>query len=205
MNNCCSKFLLSILSLVTVGLITAASALALYFIDKYEISAFDNSILIWVIVILCVSILVLIFSLVASCSESGCLGFLLGIIFLVFTAGVIACAVFILVYEDKLWETIGKAWDPTNPSVNQTIHVIEENFDCSGWDKPEISEERTCHTLFQEEFDKYKVWIVVGFFVAAILLGVGVVLSFCKMCHKSEYAALDRKPMQQEQPLSYGW
>ena len=205
MSNCCTKFILSILSLITVGLITVASGLALYFIDHYKIASFDNSILIWVIVILCVSILVLIFSLVASCSESGCLGFLLGIIFLVFTAGVVACAVFILAYEDKLWETIGKAWDPTNPKVNETIQSLEDLLDCSGWDVPSKIGAETCHNKMQTEFDHYKVWIVIGLIVAAILMTVGVVLSFLKMCHKSEYKALDKKPMQQEQPLSYGW
>ena len=202
----CSKTILLLLSLLSVGLVAAASGLFLYFIVTYKINEIvEDGPLLWgTIIVLVASVFILIFSIIASCSESGCLGFLLGIVFLVFAAAIVGLFVCLIIFNEKIWETIGKAWTSDKADIKEAIHELEKTFNCSSWDNSTVPVEDTCRNLIEGKYNEYKIFVFIGLGVAALLLLVGVVLSFCKICQK-DYEPIDERKNTAEQPLSYGW
>ena len=206
MSDCCSKFVLLILSICSLGIIAAASGALIWAIQHYELKEFteNNNLLGIVIAVLCVSVFIFIFSIIASCSERGCLGFILGVLFLILAAGLVFCMVLIFTKEQQLINEVGRAWTDASKNLNQTIKHVEDLLKCEGWDENQ-SGKKTCKDAFKDTLNTYKTWVLVVLGIAAVLLLIGAILSFMKMCKRDDYDELNKKPTTVEQPLSYGW
>jgi hypothetical protein len=208
MANCCSKFILALLSLCSIGLVVTACAFVIYAYTAYDLNdVTDSPILGITIAALCISAFVLIFSMIASCSNSGCLGFILGIVFLVFAGILIAAFVLIIKDKDTIFNAIGKKWREASADFNETIGKIEEALNCSTWDNATTTSGKVnCESALKDKFKSFQIYILIGLGLAAVLLLIGAVLAFMKMCGSSEkYESFDRKANLVEQPLSYGW
>ena len=213
MEHCCQKFILLILSLISFGLVTAAAAVGIWADKKYELDALfapDKDISMFtiaLIIILCVSALFLIYSIYASCSNSGCAGFVLGVLFLVIAAALVAVAVVCIKFKSEIFDTIGNVWDnPANGSeTEKIIDELEKQFDCHKWYNNTEDNRTTCQEKFVGEINPYLIWVIVGICFAALLFIIGTVLAFMKICHKSGNYEMKNSSAAVEQPLSYGW
>lgn len=203
--DCCSKFFLTLISTITLGCICAVSIFMIIWIKTNQIDqlADSNTITIVVIILACASLLLLIFSVYASCAKNRCTSFILAVILLVFDVALAAGAVFILAYKDTFYGFIGTYWDEEkdkNTTIGHIINKLSDGFKCNGWNQSEKKDLPTCRSVV----DKYIVWVAVGFIVLAVILFAGVFVAFRNVCKKDDDED-EKKKDQVEQPLSYGW
>ena len=212
MEHCCQKFILLILSLISFGLVCAAAGVGIWADKKYDLDTLFapdkevSTFTILLIVILCVSALFLIYSIYASCSNSGCAGFILGVLFLIIAAALVAVAVVCIKFKGDIYDTIGKVWDDPNNS-NETKNIIKELSEellgnCTTWN----TGDNPCEQALKDAVNPYLIWVIVGICFAALLFIIGTVLAFMKICHKSSDGYEKKNTSAAvEQPLSYGW
>ncbi|EAY23201.1 hypothetical protein TVAG_185070 [Trichomonas vaginalis G3] len=218
MANCCSKLVLFIITLITIGAITAATISATVLIYKYKIPQIsgDKTLAAILIVADVIFIFAFVFDVVASFSKNKCMSVIQSIIFLVLAAICIGIIVGTVLYNKKAFDKFGAYWENCSKSTNdsssvcEAIREAEKTLGCTGWPKEEEnatnetnSSTKTCKDTIQGGFKKYMIFVYVAFGIFAAILIVGTVLSCIKLCQSGDETNGAKE--QAEQPLSYGW
>lgn len=208
MVNFCSKFLLLIITLISVGAIAAISIWALVLVIKFKITQIsgDKALIAVTIIIVIVVVAILIFNFYASFAKNRCVSFSQTITFSVLLAACIFLMVASLIYKSKVFDKFGKYWDDcqskNDSSVCTAISSVEEKLGCHTWNG-NITEKPTCKSKIEDPFVKNIIWVVVCLGVISLILIAGVILSCMKMCKPADDS--ESAKAQAEQPLSYGW
>lgn len=203
---CCANFTLFLISFLSIGVIVAGASFTIYFIVHYKIKEItdNNTILIYIIIILVASAFILVFAIYASIANARCPSFILGFILLVYAAAVIGAIVLYIMFNSKVWDTMRENWNnyegKNDTAIGKAIEEIEGVLHCKHWDDSNGS----CKTLIEDKVKKFAIAIYVVFGLIALLLLFASGLAFYKVCRSDSTISNDSKaPM--EQPLSYGW
>ncbi|EAX86900.1 Tetraspanin family protein [Trichomonas vaginalis G3] len=203
---CCANFTLFIISFLSIGIIVAASAACVVFINKAKIKQISNNdtILIYLIIILCASAFILAFAIYASISKSRCPSLILGIILLIYSCGVIGAIVVYILFKKNIIQEIGKQWNAhegKDDPIGRAIPEAETYLGCKGWNE---SNETTCYGKLNTLIKKYAIYGYIIFGVVALILFIAACIAFWKVCAKED-SLNSKKNAPLEQPLSYGW
>lgn len=201
------NFLFTLLTLLTIGVSCAVFIAMIYYFDKIHMKSVAEDLMVGVIIGLCLSILLFIYGLYASCCGNRCHKCLLSVFYLIFTITLGAVGVALLAAKSKVKEGLAKLWQDNEKSVTD---ALEEGFKCKSWNDASIPKEQRCETVITEFYEKYGNiggGVLIALFV--VLMG-GTIIAFrfvCKREPKSDKAS-STQPNGKDQfttPLTYGW
>ena len=196
---CTRGLLLTLLSFVTLGVIFAISLFLVIGIRVYGFDKVDSNLLIAAICSLCSSFFLLIFALYTSCCGGSCSHFLLGVIFLIFAAGIGFITYFLISAREPLLDLIAEKWNSGDASFNTSIANIEEKFNCSTFNKTNPIGGESCRIKLDSYLKRGLTYIGLILGGSALILFIGAIVSIAYVCTKED------KVDQLNQPLSYGW
>ncbi|OHT14506.1 hypothetical protein TRFO_43023 [Tritrichomonas foetus] len=181
---CCKGLFLTLLSVVTMGVIAACLIAAVIVCKTENINKISKTVFIILIVVCVLACLLFVFSLYASCCGKRCAKIVLGILFLVFSVILIIFGICVLALKDKIMDSVAKIWDITDKDYDaENKQNIEDIFKCCGWNihlcVSQMTAEKTCKVLLDDTFDKYGKIVGIILIVLAVLLIIGAILAFC--------------------------
>ena len=208
MGKCCSSTCFAILTLLTIGLTLAVFIVALIAYVKFKF--LNNTVFIVIIVCLCVSTLLLLFGIYASCCGKNCSKTLLSILYIIYALALGAGGVLILIYQDELGNYLEKIANNGHLTPNER-EIIEDFFDCNFTNTTDNadSSDNDCVEMFKDYIDKYGLIVAIALLVLFALLMVGVVIACRLMWKKENEYEIGKNSNKLEnavnQPLTYGW
>lgn len=206
---CAAPCCLGALTLVTIG---ATLALFLYVTIKVvELKTLSDTSVIVVVVGLCLSILLFVIGIYASCCGGKCIRSIVSILFLIYAVGLGALGIVIFAFKTKLYDGISKIMD--REDVDKGVLDIEANLKCCGWEIANLTrcENSTFHVMCSEKLDK--IYTKEGYILAGACLGaalvliIGTVFAFKFLCKEAE-SETETKNTYAETLVStdrYGW
>lgn len=178
------SFIFAGISIVIFGLIVAFLSWALYVISQLEYTSLDTSLFMYLVIALCVTALILFYSLFSLCWDCRFTRISLAIVFMIYDLAIGAMTVLIFLFEDRIIANVKKIWMMAETSG--TIHYIQEKLNCCGYDSETTLQcspgVQYCGTLLEDQFRKYKNIIggsLAGFFVVIL---IGVIYAFYRAC-----------------------
>ncbi|OHT16921.1 Tetraspanin family protein [Tritrichomonas foetus] len=206
---CCTGMCFMMLTLCTLGVTLAILIFATIIYSK--IRTVNETLFIVIIIALCVTALIFIFGLYASCCGKKCSKGVLSMIYLIYAIALGACGVLILIYKNKL---VGMLEDVYNKGKlsSDDISSIEEFFKCSFENKTELvllnETDDGCFNKFEDYVKKYGLIIGIVLLVIFVLLMFGVIMSCRLACKKEDISSGSKQEQNNSQitsPLTYGW
>ena len=210
---CCRSFGFTILSVLSIGAAVALLSAAVYFIAT-KFKGISDSLLTIVIIALCVSVLVFLFSLYASTKDNKCVRTVLTFIYIIFALVMGAAGIFLLAFKGELLKIIN---DAVVRNQTDVTYSIETAFNCQMLTSNDTSQggreqfyDSECESKV-DEFYKSKIPPIGGCLIADfVVLMFGVVMSFRYICRKEklDLSPSDQSNKSREQlnsPLTYGW
>lgn len=205
--DCFRRFFFLIISIITIGATAAVLLYAIILINQKNLNTIDKNIIIIVVIAFCISVVALIFSIIASTCGRNCTNVVLAFVFLIYTVFLVLIGVFVLAYQHVIESIISKAFGSTDNSTMKIISAIEDGFNCIGWgDNDNRTEgEKDCKFEFESFYGKYKIVIAVIAFIVAFILVIATILAFkyacCSVTDEEEITASSKVKEQ----LTYGW
>lgn len=199
---------MTLLTLATVGLTLAMFIYGIIVVK--DMKDLDDRILVAIIIALCVSALLFIFGLYASWKGGKCSRSIVSLLYLVYGIGLIALAILLFVYKDKVKTFVAGKLDTEN--VDHNLQEVEKELGCCGLHeaglerckKAGISE--TCEAKLDVVLDKSM--IVAGVSLAAgLVLAVATIFVMRATC-KEEASSKNESGITYDQSLNnenYGW
>ena len=180
---CFDKFFFTFLTFITLGMVSVSLLVAIIAICTLQPTEFDTTILTWVIVAFCVSLVVLSYSIFAQLSLWRFSKFVLAAIYAIFDIFLLFCGIAIFILRSKVVANIGKLWSSPDSSHSSIVEKIEESLKCCGFD----DNNKNCDTAVQNCKEALETVInsygnAIGGVVIGlcVLLAVGVVVSFVR-------------------------
>lgn len=206
MGKCASGTIFTILTFLTIGFTFALFVFATVIYAK--IKSASNEAFIIIIVCLCISFLILLFGIYASCCGNDCVKVILSILYIIYAFGIGAMGVALIIYQKKLPDYFSNAYYDGTLS-NTTKDTIEEAFNCKFPPKNILLDDSTnCLTKFEDYVHHYGLICGITLIALFILLFIGVCFAFRAICKKDNHDESNAKSREQEtinQPLTYGW
>ncbi|KAK8860420.1 Leukocyte surface antigen cd53 [Tritrichomonas musculus] len=205
MGKCASGTCFTLLTLLTIGLTLALFIFATIVYAKIKTAS--ESIFIGLIVCLCISFLLFVFGIYASCCGNNCVKGILSILYIVYALGIGAAGVVLLIYRQKLPDYFSDAYHKGSLS-NSTIDTIQETFNCHFPPKATVLEDQEdCLEKFKDYVHRYGLICGIALLALFIFLLLGVCLAIRIICKKDEDIsnAKSRENEQINTPLTYGW
>lgn len=132
LKNCCNDFFFVLLAILTIGGTSAILLAAIILLAKLPLAGIDTTILTWLIVAFCISIVVLIYSvsiLFWNWKYSKlCLAIILGL----FDIFLLILAIVLLTLKDSTLSKIEVLW--SNTPKSSLVDFIEKTYKCCGFD-----------------------------------------------------------------------
>ncbi|OHT11930.1 hypothetical protein TRFO_18396 [Tritrichomonas foetus] len=181
MGNTCKKCFLMLISLVSIGLISAILVVFTILVAVKKVAEVSKTIYYCLIAATVISCLILIFAIYASCCGGKTAKCILGLIFLVFAIILLLFGVLVLAFRSKILDGIADIWNLTDEE--DVKKIIEEYFDCCGYNSttPDCpAGKETCGSKVEATFNKYGKIIGAVLIVFAVLLFIAAILSFIK-------------------------
>ena len=198
--NCGKGFFLSLLSLLSLGVIFSMSIFAIYYINYFHFQQISEMLIFLVIASACISFFLLFFSIYASFCGGGCSNFLLGTLFLGFSVGIGFGAYILLTNKNKFLDLVSKAWDDGSKSKD-VKDEIEKYFNCSSFNLTDPPEKVSCRRKLDSFLSKWVQLFSIALFFFATLLFIGGIIGYISICSKDNNKTYE--PI--DQPFSYGW
>lgn len=169
----------------------------------------DDTVFIVLIVATCITGIILIFAIYASCCGGRCARGSLGVFYLAYAIVVLACAIIIFVFRSKFSKFFHDRYDEGKLS-DKDIEDIEKMFDCQFPNKTAsitLLEESpdSCFTKYDDFVQKFGLIIGIVLIVLFVLIFIGVVVAFHSACKKQETSSGSKSKEQVSTPLTYGW
>jgi hypothetical protein len=170
-----------------LGFTSAVLAFAIYFVDKNDINYVDDTPIIAVSVTFCVSLLLLIYGVVAALWGKKPMTCVLGFIFFVYFGGLIALGVLDLAYVGKAFKTLEDPFKSRhgNDNHNKTAVAIEKFLNCRTWNDAD-AKPTNCSSALERYYAKYKIWIAVVYFVLALASIFDSFVAFRSICSSDD-------------------
>jgi hypothetical protein len=182
MCDCCGKLFLTVVTLCSIG-VTTAAVLALFSIFQVQqLNLISEKFNIGLIVLVCVTFIVFCFAIYASCCGEACARIILGVIYLAYGVALVALASLLFLNKDKVLDETSKLWKGS--AEQQAIAgKIEEAFGCHCWDENSCLNgtnvtDTTCQTVLTDALNKYWKPIAISLVIFGLLMLVGMVVAF---------------------------
>ncbi|KAK8871289.1 hypothetical protein M9Y10_007007 [Tritrichomonas musculus] len=204
---CCTAACLGTLTIFTIGLTFMFMIFATYISSKAR--QINDSVFIVLIVATCITGIVLIFAIYASCCGGRCARGALGTIYLAYAIVVLACAVIVLIFRSKFSKFFRDSYNEGKLS-DKDIEDIEKSFNCqfpNSTANLTILESNTesCFTKYDDFVKKFGLIIGIVLIVLFVLIFIGVVIACREACKKTETSSGSKTKEQVSTPLTYGW
>lgn len=206
---CCTKTCLTTLTLCTVGMTLAFLIFSTYISSK--VRAVNDTVFIVLVVATCITGLVLIFGIYASCCGSRCARGALSFIYSVYALVVLACAIIVLVFRSQFAKFLRDGYNEGRYSEKE-LEDIEKTFECKFPSDNSTStltlledSSESCFTKFDDFVQKFGIIIAIVLLVLFVLLFIGIVVACREACKKPETSSGSKTKEQVSTPLTYGW
>ena len=205
---CCTNTCLTVLTLITLGLTLGFMVFATY--ESSKVRKVNDTVFIILVVVTCITGIVFIFGIYASCCGSRCARGALSVIYLAYALVLLACGVIVIIYRTKFSKFLHDSYDEGKLS-NSDIDNIEKTFKCEFPAENTTnlklleSNSESCFTKFDDFCKTYGIIIGVVLIVLFILLFIGVVVACQAACKKQETSSGSKTKEQVSTPLTYGW
>ena len=177
---------MSLLTLISLGIITAIAIAATIFLyqigDQFDTKYISNA----RIICLCVSIfsaILLIFGFYASCCGKTCSNIVMGIIYLIFGLAVLAISVIVWTWHDDIIDAAKVIW--TDEQYADVRADLQEWLKCEGWDD--------CKSVLQS-YVKKGLNIGCGTLIGVTILmiiGAGIAFGYACCGKREQYSTLN--------------
>lgn len=170
----------------------------------------NDTVFIILIVATCITGIVLIFGIYASCCGDRCARGALSVIFLVYALLLLACGVIVIIFRTKFSKYLRDGYDQGKLSQDD-INYIEKTFECKFETENSTSTKllednnASCFTKFDDFCKMYGIIIGVVFLFLFLLIFIGVVIACKEACRKQETSSGSKTKEQVSTPLTYGW
>ncbi|OHT04750.1 hypothetical protein TRFO_06184 [Tritrichomonas foetus] len=181
---CMSSIVLSIITLLTMGVISALFVAALVVTKMKDLDHLSDEVFYVIIAGSVISLVLFFFGIYASCCGGRCSKIILAILYLVFAAALGASGAFLIARGDEIIEHCRKIWDDS-----QFVEVrdnIEEIFKCCGYDAEArcliTLELQTCHEVIGDYISKYKFYGGIAALALAVIVIIGMMIALANTC-----------------------
>ena len=182
---CCRGLFLSLLSIITCGVLFAAMIAVVIVEKKKRFDEVWRTVFIISIVICVLCGLLLLFAIYASCCGKRCAKSTLGILFLVFMIILIIFAICIWALRETILNWVGKHYTDKElwKIVPQVVTCCNEP---TGWDTCSDVSQKACRSVFSDFLRKFGNIVGAVLVVLAVLLLIGAIVAFSyKKCKEA--------------------
>ena len=193
MCSCCRSLFLTLMSLITLGVIAATLIILTILISEQQIKEVSQTIFILFIVATVIVCLVLIFAIYASCCGGSVAKTILGIIFVILAVILLIFGIVVLAFKDNVLEYIGKLFNPLSPEFNdhaEVRQILARFFKCSyaGQGTIDYETEGLCTSVVPDKFEQYDLACGILLIIFAVLCTISAIVCFCYSCGKGKVA-----------------
>ena len=134
----CRRFVdgifMTFMTLITLGAACGILLTSILVLIRYPLTKFDTSILTWLIVAFCISVVALFYALIAQFCNWKYSKLIMGIIFTFFDLLLLFLGITIFVLRNKIIYEVGTLWEPSS-SQSAVVLYLESYFNCCGFDE----------------------------------------------------------------------
>lgn len=176
----------ALFSFIIFGVVISVLTWAVAFVSQLELTKLDTTLLMWLVIVICITSVMLFYSLYALCWNCKFTKLALAIEYLVFDLALGFMGIMIFAFEDDIIINVRKIW--VKAETSGTIKYVQDQLKCCGYDKntslicPENIQ--YCGPLLEEQIDNVRTtvgYILAGFFGLVLL---GVIFAFIRACSK---------------------
>ena len=210
--NCARRVLLSILSVIILGLAFIIQVINAVSSHESAIGESNNGNFIFQLVVAIFLGLVLIFALYASIWGKFCSKVILSIIFIITDVLFLIDAIVLFSLQGTMKNSIRDKW--IDPQFINDILPIENEYKCCGWENQEL-ENRTCETTttcketIEDYVTTYSVAYGVTMIVLFIVLTVAIIILIIEARNDKKHKNAFKDDNDNEErfmtPFAYGW
>ena len=207
---CCTNTCLTVLTLITLGATLGFLIFATY--EASKVRKVNDTVFIILVVVTCITGMIFIFGIYASCCGNRCARGALSVIYLVYALILLACGIVVIIFRTKFSKFLRDSYDEGKFS-DKDLENIEDTFSCKFPSNPENATKLTllednsesCFTKFDDFCKKFGIIIGIVLLVLFVLIFIGVVIACNAACRKRETSSGSKTKEQVSTPLTYGW
>ena len=193
MCSCCRSLFLTLMSLITLGVIAATLIILTILISEQKIKEVSQTIFILFIVATVIVCLVLIFAIYASCCGGSVAKTILGIIFVILAVILLIFGIVVLAFKNNVLEYIGKLFNPLTQEYwdhQSAREVLARFFKCYyvGQTSVDYETDGFCVTVIPDKFEQYDLACGILLIIFAVLCTISAIVCFCYSCGKGKVA-----------------
>jgi hypothetical protein len=175
----------TILSLCTIGGVCVLISIGIGVVHNLDVTPFDTSILVWLIVALCISTFVLSSALYLTCCNLNYGKLILAILYTAFDLFVLFAGIAIIALRPSILAQIGKFWADGGDSG--IVLSLERRFDCCGFNEQharECGDKQNCHTALDKRLAQSSGAAGGSLLAVFVVLLIGVIISYIRALKK---------------------
>lgn len=208
---CCTNTCLTFFTLFTLGATLGFLIFSTYIVSK--VRKVNDTIFIILVVATCITGIVFIFGIYASCCGNRCARGALSVIYLAYALAILACGIIVLIYRNKFANYLRDNYYDEKLTDSDKDY-IEKTFDCTFPERPvpnatnaTLLENSTasCFDKFDDFCKKFGIIIGVVLIFLFVVIFIGVVFACNAACKKRETSSGSKTKEQVSTPLTYGW
>lgn len=131
---CMNSILITFMTMLTLGVTCGVFLTAILVMIKLPLTELDTTILTWLIVAFCISVVVFFYALIIQFLNWKYSKLFIGIIFAIFDLFLLFCGLAIFTLRPKIINDIGTLWSKTS-SQSSIARYFESYYNCCGFDE----------------------------------------------------------------------